>query len=126
MIGTIGFLFWSAVALLPAVLAVSRAVRLLRRDRFIWLVRFAVVAGFLAGGALGWAYVPAEWTASIWTTIDAAGNSVKYGEPFEHTAERALMYFFYAAVLGELAFGVGALLVAWRLSDRRSTQRLAS
>ena len=126
MIGTIGFLFWSAVVLLPAVLTVSRAVRFLRRDRFIWLVRCAVVAGFLAGGAIGWVYVPAEWTASIWTTIDAAGNSVKYGEPFEHTAERALMYFFNAALLGELAFGVAALFVAWRVSDLRSAQRLAS
>jgi len=126
MIGTIGFLFWSAVVLVPAVLTVSRAVRFLRRDRFIWLARCAVVSGFLAGGAIGWVYVPAEWTASIWTTIDAAGNSVKYGEPFEHTAERALMYFFSAALLGELTFGVAALLVAWRVSNRRSAQRLAS
>ena len=126
MIGTIGFLFWSAVVLVPVVLTVSRAVRFLRRDRFIWLARCAVVAGFLAGGAIGWINVPAEWTASIWTTIDAAGNSVKYGEPFEHTAERALMYFFYAALLGEVAFGVAALLVAWRASDLRSAQRLAS
>jgi hypothetical protein len=126
MIGTIGFLFWSAVVLLPAVLTVSRAVRFFRRDRFIWLARCAVVAGFLAGGAIGWASVPAGWTASIWTTIDAAGNAAKYGHPFEHTAEGVLMYFFSAALLGELAFGVAALLVAWRVSDRRSAQRLAS
>jgi hypothetical protein len=45
MIGTIGFLFWSAVVLIPAVVTVSRAVRFLRRDRFIWLARCAVVAG---------------------------------------------------------------------------------
>lgn len=126
MIGTIGFLFWSAVVLLPAVLSVSRAVRFLRRDRFIWLVRCSVVAGFLAGGAIGWVYVPAQWTASIWTTIDAAGNAAKYGHPFEHTAQRALMYFFYAGLLGELAFGVAALLVAWRGSELRSAQRLDS
>ena len=126
MIGTIGFFFWSAVVLTPAILAVSVAARFLRHDGFIRLARWAVVAGFLAGGAIGWASVPAEWTASIWTTIDAAGNSVKYGEAFEHTAERALMYFFYAALLGELAFGVAALFVAWRLSDLRSRQRLSS
>ena len=126
MIGTIGFLYWSAVFLIPAVLTVSRVVRFLRRDQFIWLARCAVVAGFLAGGVIGWASVPAEWTASIWTTIDASGNSVKYGEPFEHTAERALMYFFFAALLGELAFGVAALLVAWRLSHLRLIRRLAS
>lgn len=126
MIGTIGFLFWSAVVLTPAILGVSVAARLLRHDRFIWLARWAVAAGFLAGGAIGWASVPAEWTASIWTTIDAAGNSVKYGEPFEHTAERALMYFFYSALLGELAFGVGTLLVVWRLSEPRTARRLVS
>ena len=126
MIGTVGFLFWSAVVLIPALLAVSRAVRFLRRDRFIWLARCAVVTGFLVGGVMGWASVPAEWTASIWTTIDAAGNAAKYGHAFEHTAERALMYIFFAALLGEVAFGVAALLAAWRLSDLRPAQRLAS
>jgi hypothetical protein len=112
--GTIGFLFWSAVALAPALFAVSIAVRFLRRDRFIWLARAAVAAGFLAGGIIGWASVPAEWTASIWTTIDAAGNSAKYGGAFEHTAERALMWFFSSALLGELALGVAGLLAVWR------------
>jgi hypothetical protein len=126
MIGIIGFLFWSAVVLTPAILAVSVAARFLRDDRFVWPARWAVAAGFLAGGVIGWASVPAEWTASIWTTIDAAGNSAKYSEPFEHTAERALMYFFYSALLGELAFCVAALLVAWRLSDARSPRRLVS
>jgi hypothetical protein len=55
--------------------------------------------------------VPAEWTASFWTTIEAAGNAAKYGESFEHTAEDALMYFFYSAFLGELAFGLAAVVV---------------
>ena len=49
--------------------------------------------GFLVGGVVGWASVPAQWTASLWTTIEAAGNSARYGESFEHMAERALMYF---------------------------------
>jgi hypothetical protein len=120
--GAIGFLFWSAVALVPAFLAVSIAVRVLRRDRFAWLARAAVAAGFLAGGIIGWASVPAEWTASIWTTIDAAGNAAKYGGAFEHTAERALMYFFYSAFLGELALGITALLVIWRLRNPRSVR----
>ena len=122
MIGTIGFLIWSAVVLAPVLLAVSIAVRFLRRDRFIWLPRVAVAIGFLAGGVIGWASVPAAWTASIWTTIDAAGNSVKYGDAFEHTAERALMWFFYSALLGELALGIVALLVVWRLAQPRSAR----
>jgi hypothetical protein len=122
MIGTIGFLFWSAVVLAPVLLAVSIAVRLLRCDRFMWLAHVAVAIGFLAGGVIGWVSVPAAWTASIWTTIDAAGNSVKYGEAFEHTAERALMWFFYSAVLGELATGIVALLVVCRVTQPRSAR----
>jgi len=126
MIGTIGFLFWSAVVLTPALLGVTVAARFLRHPRFIPLARWAVAAGFLTGGAIGWASVPAEWTASIWTTIDAAGDSLKYGERFEHSAERVLMYFFYAGLLGEVAFGAAALLVAWRLSGSRTRPRLVS
>lgn len=120
MIGTIGFVFWSAVVLAPVLLAVSIAARLLRGGRFIWPVRVAVASGFLAGGIIGWSAVPAEWTASIWTTIDAAGNSVKYGHAFEHTAERALMWFFYSALVGELAVGMVALLAVWWLAEPRS------
>lgn len=115
MVGALGFLFWSAVVLVPVLFAVSIVGRLLRRGRLTWLGPAAVAGGYLAGGGIGWAAVPPEWTASIWTTIDAAGNSAKYGEAFEHTAERALMYFFYPALLGEVAFGLAALLVVWRL-----------
>ena len=125
MVGTIGFLFWSAVVLAPVLFAVSSAGRRLKRGHLNVFGQAAVVSGFLAGGLIGWAAVPPQWTASIWTTIDAAGNSVKYGEAFEHTAERVLMYFFYSAILGELVFGLAALLVVWRLPEplRRSTTR---
>ena len=126
MIGAIGFLFWSSVVLAPVLFAVSAASRWLRRDRFTWLPRVAVVVGFLIGGAIGWASVPAAWTASIWTTIDAAGNSVKYGEAFEETAEGVLMWFFYPALLGEVALGGAALLVVWRLAESRSARTLVS
>jgi hypothetical protein len=115
MVGAIGFLFWSAVVLAPVLFAVSFLGRLLNRGRLNLLGPAAVASGFVAGGTVGWASVPPEWTASIWTTIDAAGNAAKYGEAFERTAERALMYLFYSALLGELAFGLAALLVVWRL-----------
>jgi hypothetical protein len=92
--GFVGFIFWSVVVLAPVLVAVSIGGRFMRPDRFTYLVPAAVLIGFLAGGVVGWASVPAEWTASFWTTIEAAGNAAKYGEPFEHTAERALMYFF--------------------------------
>jgi hypothetical protein len=111
MIGILGFLFYSSIALTPVLIAVSVAGHFLRRDRLIGLARVAVVIGFLVGGVVGWASVPAQWTASLWTTIEAAGNSAKYGESFEHTAERVLMYFFYFALLGEVTFGLAALIV---------------
>ena len=125
MIGTIGFLFWSAVVLGPALFAVSIAARFLGGGRFVSLARIAVASGFLAGGIIGWSFVPAEWTASIWTTIDAAGNSLKYGEPFEHTAERALMWFFYAALIGELALGLAVLLLIMWLAEPRPARPAA-
>jgi hypothetical protein len=115
MRGILGFLFYSAIALAPVLIAVSVAGHFLRRDRLIGLAPVAVVIGFLAGGVVGWASVPAQWTASFWTTIEAAGNSIKYGESFEHMAERALMYFFFSALLGEVAFGLGALVVLRRM-----------
>ena len=119
MRGILGFLFYSAIVLAPVLIAVSVAGS---RDRLIGLARVAVVIGFLAGGVVGWASVPAQWTASLWTTIEAAGNSAKYGESFEHTAERALMYFFYFALLGEVAFGLAAFVVLRRVQSPPSAQ----
>ena len=116
MRGLIGLLFYSVVALAPILAGVVIASRfLLRRDRLIGLAPLAVVIGFLAGGVVGWAFVPAQWTASFWTTVEAAGNAAKYGESFEHTAERALLYFFYSALLGAVASGVAALVFVWRV-----------
>jgi hypothetical protein len=120
--GFVGFIFWSVVVLAPVLVAVSIAGRFIYPDRLSGLARVAVLIGFVAGGVVGWASVPPEWTASLWTTIEAAGNAAKYGEPFEHAAERALMYFFYSAFLGELAFGIAALVVVWRILGPPSAQ----
>lgn len=117
MTGTLGFLFYSAITLAPVLIAVSVASHFLRRDRLTGFALLAVVLGFLAGGGVGWAFVPAQWTASFWTTIEAAGNAAKYGGTFEHTAERALMYFFYSALLGEVAFGLAVLVVVRRIRN---------
>jgi len=111
MTGIFGFLFYTAITLAPVLIGVSIATHFLRRDRLIPFALLAVVLGFLAGGVAGWASVPAQWTASFWTTIEAAGNAAKYGEAFEHTAERVLMYFFYSGLLGEVAFGLAVLAV---------------
>jgi MFS superfamily sulfate permease-like transporter len=116
MRGIIGLLFYSVVALAPILAGVVIASRfLLRRDRLIGLAPLAVVIGFLAGGVIGWAFVPAQWTASFWTTVEAAGNAAKYGESFEHMAERTLLYFFYSALLGAVASGAAALVFVWRV-----------
>ena len=122
MRGMLGFLFYSSIALAPVLIAVSVAGHFLRRDRLIGLARLAVVIGFLAGGGVGWASVPAQWSASLWTTIEAAGDSARYGESFEHTAERALMYLFFFALLGEVAFGLAALVVLRRMRNPPSAQ----
>jgi hypothetical protein len=117
--GITGLLFWSALILVPAVIIVINASRFLApHNRLTRLAPLAVVIGFLAGGIVGWIAVPAEWTASFWTTVEAAGNSVKYGETFEHTAERVLMYFLYSGLLGEVVFGVTALMIVWRAAER--------
>ena len=124
MTGTLGFLFYSAITLAPVLVAVWVASHIFRRDRFIRFALLAVVLGFLAGGLVGWAFVPAQWTASFQTTIEAAGDAAKYGEAFEHTAERALMYFFFSALLGEVAFGLVALVVVRRMGHPRTAQAL--
>ena len=116
MRGIIGLVFWSAIGLVPVISGLVIASRILRRDRFIALAPVTAVIGFLACGVAGWiALLPAQWTASFWTTVQAAGDSATYGESFEHTAERALMYFLYPAELGAVVFGVAALLLLWRM-----------
>ena len=119
MRGIIGLVFWSAVGLIPVIggLVIAGVAR--RRDRLVLLPPVIAFAGFLAGGVVGWTtLLPARWTASFWTTVEAAGNSAKYGESFEHTAERALMYVLYPAELGAVACGLAAMLVLWRIRVR--------
>ena len=126
MTGIIGVLFYSVIALAPILAGVFIAGRFLRcRGRPIALAALAVVIGFLAGGVLGWAVVPAQWTASFRTTVEAAGNAAKYGHPFEHMAERVLLYSLYPALLGGVGFGVAGLTIWWVVSGRPSATRLA-
>ena len=124
MRGVVGLVFWSAIGLFPVLTGLVFASLTRRRDRLIALAPVTAFCGFIAGGVVGWtALLPPQWTASFWTTVEAAGNSAKYGESFEHTAERALMYVLYPAELGAIAFGLAALLIVWRLPA--SPQRLA-
>jgi hypothetical protein len=80
------------------------------------LALILIPAGFCIGAAWGWASVPSEWTASLWVTIDASMNAAKYGAAFEHTAERALMYPFFAGIVGALAAGTLSVVATWRTS----------
>ena len=113
--GFIGLVFWSAVGLAPVVGGLMIASRVRRRDGVIAFAPLTACVGFIAGGVAGWtSLLPAQWTASFWTTVEAAGDSAKYGESFEHTAERALMYFLYPAEFGAILFGLAALLLLWR------------
>ena len=126
MRGITGLLFYSLVALAPIFAGVFIANRfLLRPDRLIKFVPLAVIIGFLAGGVVGWAFVPVQWTASFWTTVEATGNATKYGHPFEHMAEHALLFFLYPAGLGALAFGVAALVFVWRVPSPPPARPLA-
>ena len=116
MRGFIGLVFWSAIGLAPVASGLVIASLIRRRDHLTALAPVTAFIGFLAGGVAGWTWLlPAQWTASFWTTVEAAGNSSKYGESFEHTAERALMYFLYPAELGAVVFGLAALLLLWRI-----------
>lgn len=102
----------------------------------LWLVPFALVAvgvgsfwdfrlavrtsltalpvAFLVGGLLGWAAVPREWTASLWTTIDASMNAARYGAAFEHTAERVMFYVMFGGSIGALVGTIGSMWVVAR------------
>jgi len=110
------FVFLCVVALAPLIGVVFVAGLLRRSDRLVGLAPLAVVCGFFGSGLLGWAFVPAQWTASFWTTVDASVNAAEYGAVFEHTAERALIwYFFVPAELGAIVSGLVTLFVVWRL-----------
>ena len=116
MRGLIGLVFWSAIGLVSVASGLLIGSLIRRRDRLIALPPVTAFIGFLIGGVAGWtSMLPAQWTASFWTTVEAAGNSAKYGESFEHAAERALMYFLYPAELGAIVFGLAALLLLWRI-----------
>ena len=116
MTGIIGLVFWSTLGLAPVVGALFIASRLRRSDRLVALAPSAALIGFFVGAAVGWTLLlPPQWTASFWTTVEAAGNAAKYGHEFEHTAERALMYVLYPGVLTGLALGLAALLITWRI-----------
>jgi predicted metal-binding membrane protein len=116
MRGVIGLVFWSAIGLVPLASGLVIASVSRRRDRVVALAPVAAFIGFLFGGVAGWtSLLPAQWTASFWTTVQAAGDSANYGESFEHMAERALMYFLYPAEFGAVVFGLAALLVLWRI-----------
>jgi hypothetical protein len=121
MTGIIGLVFWSAIGLAPVASVLLIVSHIRRRDRLTALPPVTAFVGFLVGGVAGWtSMLPALWTASFWATVEAAGNSVKYGESFEHTAERALMYFLYPAELGAIVFGLAALLLLSRIPVPRS------
>jgi hypothetical protein len=86
----------------------------MRRTLFVFLM---IPAGFLVGGLIGWAAVPPAWAASLWVTIDASMNAAKYGSAFEHTAERALLWFLYPGIIGALVsaiLSVGITCLTWR------------
>jgi hypothetical protein len=70
MRGVIGVLFYSVIALAPILsFGFIASCLLLGRERLIALAALAVVIGFLAGGVVGWAVVPAQWAGSFWTTV---------------------------------------------------------
>ena len=116
MRGIIGLVFWSAIGLVPVAGALLIWSLNRRRDRLIALPPVTALLGFLVGGIAGWtSMLPPQWSAPFWTTVEAAGNSAKDGEAFEHTAERALMYFLYPAELGAILFGLATLLLLWRI-----------
>ena len=123
MRGIIGLVFWSAIGFVPVASGLAFASLTRRRDRFVVFAPVTAFIGFLAGGVAGWtSLVPTQWTASFWTTVEAAGNSAKSGESFEHTAERVLMYVLYPAELSAVAFGLAALLLMWRIPEPSSVQ----
>ncbi|HEY3442747.1 MAG TPA: hypothetical protein VGK29_18450 [Paludibaculum sp.] len=70
-----------------------------------------LLAGFLIGGAIGWACRPDAWTMPLWQTAEASMNFAKYGHPLEAQAERVLLYFLYGGVLGTAAAALAAPLI---------------
>ena len=79
MRGIIGLVFWSAIGLVPVASALLIWSLKRRRDRLIALPPVTALLGFLVGGVAGWtSTLPAQWSASFWTTVEAAGNSAKY------------------------------------------------
>lgn len=109
----LAFAFLSALVIVPIAAIVFLTSLFHRRDRLNGLAALAVVVGFFVCGAIGWALVPPQWTASFLTTVDASMNAAKYGGAFEDNAEHALMYFFWPAILGAVVAAVASLVAVW-------------
>lgn len=60
----------------------------------------SIQAGFLLGGAIGWACRPDAWAMPLWQTAEASGNAARYGHALESQAERVLLYFLFSGVIG--------------------------
>lgn len=98
------------VGVLPLVL-LWQAVELLRtRKNARWiLVTLLIIAGFLAGGAIGWSLRPFEWHMPVWETFYAGVHSDIYGHELESKAERVALYLLFTADLGAVAAGVATI-----------------
>ena len=101
--------FVAVCAMLTAPVMVVAALAGRRPWAFSAWIASAVVAGFLIGGLVGWSARPSAWQMPFWQTVDASMNAAKYGHPVESQAERVLLYFVYAAVLGAIGAAVMAV-----------------
>ena len=47
----------------------------------------------------------------LWQTAEASANFAKYGHPIEYQAERVLLYFLFAGVLGTVVAALAAPVI---------------
>ena len=82
-----------------------------RKEAFPLATASILLAGFLIGGVIGWSCRPDAWTMPLWQTAEASVNFAKYGHPIEYQAERVLLYFLFAGVLGTVVAALAAPII---------------
>lgn len=118
---TIAMTFAFCVAVPSMLISTLAEWRRRKRAAILLIVTGMIIAGYLAGGWIGWSFRPDAWRMSLRETAYASVHADIYGHPVEHDAERALFYFLFPAAVGFVFSGAAGIGMAHKWNSRMSS-----